>query len=516
MTAGFTGATGPLHADVAIAGGGIAGLACGEILASAGLRVVVCEAQAHLGGRAASFQDATTGDMVDIGPHVLSSEHRNFNALLDRVGTAGHIAWQPDPLITLLDGDARLHMRAPAWPAPLHGLPNLPNAARCLSWADMASNWRIAWRALRMGEDELHGLDRLSALVYLNRLGVTPRAIEWFWSAAVLALLNVPLARCSAEAMMRVFRLMLGRSGYHFGFSKVALSQLYVPGCRRAIESAGGAVLTSAAVRTHRVYGGRFQSMVLEDGREVTASAGVFALAPDALARMAQSGHAGVGLPLHEAQRFEPVRYLSTYLWFDRPVADERFWACVGASTGLNTDFYDLSNIRYAGGMAGSVPSLIASNAIHATQAWEWSDATVIDRTLHQLARFAPSAREARLVHARVHRISMAVPAPQPDTQRLRPHVRSGVTGLYIAGDWSATGLPCSMESAARSAALAAEAVGAQLGRAVAPTLALPETTGLAAWLRRGDKAVHQPPGSGKKGPVPPATAHPPAGGAGP
>ena len=127
------------------------------------------------GGRAASWKDATTGATVDIGPHVVTSEHRHFLALLARLGTAQHICWQPQPLITLLDHGPRLPMRTLNCPAPLHGVPGIPNALRCVSWRDLLSNSRVVWHAATLDEGSLLRLDAESALGYLRRQGVRPQ-----------------------------------------------------------------------------------------------------------------------------------------------------------------------------------------------------------------------------------------------------------------------------------------------------------------------------------------------------
>ena len=476
----------PGFADVLIAGAGIAGLSCAAALSQAGLRVLVIEAQPHLGGRAASWVDPVTGDMVDIGPHVVTSEHRNFLALLERLGTGAGLLWQAQPLITLLDAGRTLRMRRSRLPPPLHGLPNLPNALRCLSVADLLSNLRVAWHAARLDEASTLALDDMDALGFLRGHGVSERSIRWFWASAMLALLNVPLAHCSAASMMRVFRLLLGRSGYCFAFPTKGLVELYAPGCRRIVEAAGGAVVTSCAVRAVVLDGeGRFAGLATGDGHQFRAPEGVLALPPAALAALAVEGHGGDGLRrlTARAARFAPCRYLSTMLWFDRKLTRERFWARVQAAGDLNTDFYDLSNIRE--GVGADAPSLIAANAIHAGEAWDWSDDRIVARTCEELADFAGPLGDAHLRHARVHRIPLAVPCPAPGTERLRPGTDTGTAGLWLAGDWTATSLPCSMESAARSGALAAEAVAAGRGRALRVALPPPETQGLVAWLRR-------------------------------
>ena len=140
--------------------------------------------------------------------------------------------------IELLDDQGRLQVPTSRWTPPLHGLPMLPSALRRLGWRDLLSHGRLTWQGVRANERTVRALDDLDALGWLRSRGVSERAIDWFWRSALLALLNVPLEQCSAAAAMRVFRLMLGRSGYHFGFPTTGLSGLYVPQCAAAIRAA--------------------------------------------------------------------------------------------------------------------------------------------------------------------------------------------------------------------------------------------------------------------------------------
>jgi 15-cis-phytoene desaturase len=472
--------------DALIIGAGVAGLFCATVLADAGLRVAVLEARRSAGGRARSWMDAPMGMEVDIGPHVLSTEHVNFLRMLRRLGTADAVSWQPAPLIALLDTGEMLEMANSRWTPPLHGLPNMPVALRRMGWSDGLSLSRVAWQAARTTEQGLRGLDTLDAATWLREQGVSPRAIDWFWRSAMLALLNVPLEHCSAAAAMRVFRLMLGRSGYHFGFPTTGLSRLYVPACEAAIRARGGSVLTDAAVRNLELQDGVVRGIRLRNGQSLQAPWCVLAVAPwNAAPLLARTREPRLAA-LHAAARtFVGAPYTSTVLALDRRLGERRFWARVWNTEDLNTDFYDLANLRpeLAGG--GSV---IASNAIGPNARLEWSDAQVIARTLQELEEFTPLARDARVLRACVHRIRAAVPQPRPGSESLRPATRTRVSGLLVAGDWTDTALPCSMESAARSAALAAEAI---LGHELA--LPAPETYGLVGLLRRREPCT--PPG---------------------
>lgn len=472
-----------LTPDLLVVGAGIAGLACALAAADAGLRVMVLEAAPEAGGRAASCTDEVTGTRVDIGPHVVSTEHRNYLALLRRLGTDGQLDWQRRPLITLLDGKGPLRMPSWRWPPPLHGLPMLPGALSRLSPLDALSHARLAWAAARTDEQALRELDAEDALAWLRAHGVRPRAIEWFWRSAVLALLNVRLEQCSAAAAMRVFRLMLGRSGWHFGFPRAGLADLVVPGCTGAILRSGGQLLHGARVRRLLAGPDGPQGVETVDGHRLAARRVVLALPPQALAEVLGASALPALQPLAtRAGYFRAVPYLSTYLWFDRPIGTERFWARAWSPQGLNTDFYDLARIRPA--LHGK-PSLVACNAIGPQVRDDWDDARIVEHTVQEIAEFAPAARQARVLHARVHRIAQAIPQPRPGSEQLRPPVATALPRLWLAGDWCDTAVPCSMESAARAGALAAEAVLADAGRPRRLAIDPPETQGLVALLRR-------------------------------
>jgi uncharacterized protein with NAD-binding domain and iron-sulfur cluster len=442
--------------QVVIVGGGLAGLACAVALGDAGLRVTLVERERMLGGRARSWTDPASGDAIDIGPHVLHSEYRNMLAFLERLGTRSLICWQPGKLIMLSDGGRAFALTHRRLSPPLSLLPDLITGSR-LGLRDLWSNNRVTWRAMRFHEADVPQLDRLAALEYLRGLGVSQRMIEWFWSFAVLAVLNVPLARCSAAALMRVHSQLIGRRGLHFGFSAVALSELFAPQAARAIERV---ILGTEVVAIED------RTAVLNDGARLAADYIVTAVPPRELKKLGR-----------EAPPVEPSPYISCYLWFDRKLTNERFWAQLGALTRLNTDFYDLSNIRHGW---RARPSLIASNIIYCHRAQAMSDAELVAATQREIAEFLPQAARARLVHAAVNRIAMAIPCPLPGSEGARP-----APSVSLAGDWTATGLPCSMESAVRSGLMAAEEVLRAEGRPARLALEPRPLDGLAGLVNR-------------------------------
>jgi squalene-associated FAD-dependent desaturase len=466
--------------DVLILGGGLAGLACAVSLRESGLKVIVVEREAFLGGRAASVQDAHTGDTVDIGPHIFISEYRNLLSLLRTFRTHHRIAWQTDRLITLLNRGRTSVMRTHRLPPPLHLFPSLLKT-RDVSLCDKVSNLAAIWTAMKSTEADVPQLDRRNAYDLLVELGVSERFMDWFWRSASMSLMNVPLEECSAGALMRFYTQLLGHHDLRIGFPSTGLSELFLPMAEEAIQQAGGTVLKGDAA--HSVIGtdDRCESIVLCSGSRISARYFVAALPAAALAALVPTHWVG-RREFASLDVFQPSPYISVYLWLDRKLTDRQFWAQVWSPTTFNYDFYDLSNIRSAW---SDRPSTIASNIIYSRRCEQLSDEEIVRITLGELAALNNNVSQAKLIHSRVHRIPMAIPCPYVETERARPATSTSIKNFFLAGDWTRTHLPASMESAVRSGFLAAEAIWGEIGRPRVLAQMPKPMSGLTGWMQR-------------------------------
>jgi 15-cis-phytoene desaturase len=428
-----------MHAfDTLVIGGGLSGIAAGVALADAGKRVALFEADAVLGGRASSEVDPVTGDAIAIGPHVLFSEYRNMLALLRLLGTESRVVWDRQRFSTEVRGRRELVTRMAPLPAPFHFVPSLM-ADPTLRTRDWLSNAGVTLFVLSLDDHALLSLDDLRAIDVLRRLRVSEAYIDRFWRYLALAIVNLPLEKCSAAALLRAYRRLVGKRGYRVGFPDGGLGDLFAPAAERFLRERGSLVRTSARVVA---LGGAYR-VTLASGETFEAPSCVVALPPNALRAL---------LPHETAGRFEAVPYVSVHLWFDRKLTALPFWSRVYDAGDVNLDFYDFSNIGSRGGA-----SLIASNIIGAERIGNRSDEEIVRITLAELAEFLPNAAEARVFHRVVRRIPMAIHAAVPGSERLRPRAIEWRPRLVLAGDWMQTGMPPSMESACTSGFRAAE-----------------------------------------------------------
>ena len=467
----------PNQNDVIVVGGGLAGLASAVALADAGLRVTVLEARIALGGRARSWRHAPSGDVVDSAAQVVHTGQRNLLRLLERLGTGSRIAWLPG-LATLATAPRATVLRHRRWPAPLSLLPDFARLPG-LSWPARLSSLRAAWRSLRFSEQDVSALDALSAHDWLQQCGVLPEALDLLWRPLAAAALHAPLEQCSAAALARMQATLLGDRSLQLGVPWVALSELYVAPAVAAIQSAGGRVLTNVPVRRF-VPSDSQHRVTIKGGTELTARHVVFAVPPGDLDQLVPG--------LVDPAYFPPSAAARIQLWFDRPLTRERLWFTPWAANRLNCCFQDLSQVRSA--LRGR-DAVIAGTIIDSERLEIYSDAELVSMTVSEIAEYAPRAQRAQVVHSEVLRLPLGVSRPVPGSERHRPPAATRLPRVFLAGDWTRTRLPGSLDSAACSGALAAERVLEAAGRP--RKLALPARVAGAPQRRNTDLRGPQP-----------------------
>lgn len=452
-----------MNTEVLIVGGGLAGITAALALRDSGLKITLVEKEPVLGGRARSWEDEETGDAIHNGPHIVMSKYPNMFKLLELLGTRDRIVWQKSGhFITMVDGRTETHMSSnPRIPAPFHFVRGLFEDKN-LSFRDVLSNIPASLYVTQLSQEDVLKLDNINASAFLRAFGVSEHVIHRYWAFVCMAIMNVPIELCSAGALVRFYAGLLGVPNLEIGFPSCGLSDLYVPQAEALMEKSDVRILKKTEVKRFLGDIGHVTGVELADGRRLRATHTISALTPMALRRAAPREWIRSYKVFFELVHFHACPYFSTYLWFDRKLTDKQFWARAYNPNDLNCDFYDLSNV-YTGYEGRG--SLITANCIYCDRALGMSHEEIIEESVRELAEYLPAAKRAKLVHAVVNPIPMAIHCPYPGMEQRRPPTMSPVKNLYLAGDWIGTGIPSCMENACLSGWRAAEAVTEAIGR---------------------------------------------------
>lgn len=441
--------------DAIVIGGGFAGLSAAVDLAARGARVAVLEARPRLGGRATSWTDRVTREPVDNGQHVLFGCYRETFRFLRTIGAERDVRLQPGLHVRYVDRDnAPIALRAPRLPPPLH-LVAAVLGCDALAVRDRLAVLRMLGPLRRARRGRGVALPGETVRSWLTRHGQGPRLRELLWEPLALAALNQRPEQAAAAPFARVLAEMSGGrpEDAAVGLPARPLEPLYGAPARAFIEARGGAVRIGAAA-TNVTVGGRLASVATRGG-QLTARTVIAAVPWFALARLFADRPPALEPLLTRAAQMESAPIVTVNLWFDRPVLAAPFVGLVGRTMQWAFDR------RRLGADAGTHVALVSSGAGALVTL---PNGALIDLALDELRGACPAARSARLVHAsalREHRATFSLAPGQPR----RPDTETAVRGLFLAGDWVATGLPGTIESAVRSGRRAAEAAGAALAQ---------------------------------------------------
>ena len=472
-------------------GGGLAGLSSAVALAEAGFRVRLLEKRPHLGGRAASYV-LPDGEHVDNCQHVTLGCCTNLDDFYRRVGAANQIRYFDRLLFAAPDG-RRGVIASVALPPPLHMAPSFA-LFPLLGWADkraialaLLAIARSGGRPADLSDDGAR--ENITMLAWLQKHRQTDRAIRRFWEVILVSALDEELDRIDARYGIDVFwkAFLSTRGGYRVGIPRVPLGELY-EGCRKALAGRGGEVQLRAGVRGFLVMDGRVDGVQREDGSVETADYYLAAVPQDILPEL---------LPAEVVER-EPVflnlRNLraspitGVHIWFDRSVMSEPFLTLLDSTT----QWVFNKTLLYGGGATdgGQYLQLVISASYSLASR---SRQEIIALCLDELRQVLPATREATLVKGTVIKEMSATFSPAPGSDWWRPGQKSPLSGLFLAGDWTLTGWPSTMEGAVRSGYLAAEAILSDAGtprKLLQPDL---RAEGLArVWGRRDEATVRK------------------------
>ena len=446
---------------VAIAGGGLAGLAAACALSDAGFRVTLFEKRPFLGGRASSYEHPGTGEVVDNCQHVLFRLCTNLVEFYQRIGVADHIRWY-DQMTFIEPGGRASVMQSSFLPAPLHTAPSFFGFS-FLSAADKLAIAR-ALTPLTLSPQRDTGE---SFQQWLDQHGQTKNAVARFWRPILVSALSEELDRISIPAAAQVIReSMKSPAARQMGVPTIPLTDLY--------NAAGDYVRARGGVLHFRCPVERFAEdssgvRVQVRGKDWPDAGAdekfdylIAALPFDALDRILPQGPESAGLR-EDISHFENSPITGIHLWFDRQISDLDHAVLLDRTIQWMFHKSRLQPIRTQGtNSQGSYIELVVSSS---KTLIEKSRSEIVELAVAEVREFFPAARQANLVKSTVIKEVNATYSPRPGIDVHRPAALTAWPRVFLAGDWTATGWPATMEGAVRSGYSAAEAVTRAFGQ---------------------------------------------------
>lgn len=435
---------------VVIIGGGFAGLTAGVRLSERGYEVLVLERRNHLGGRAYSFIDSKTGDVVDNGQHLFMGCYHHTIAFLETIGRLDRLKFQERTRVDFLDSTHGFtSFDCPPLPAPLNVLAGLFK----MKGLGVGDKFRALNLRRAIGGNGKLSPDSLTVDQWLSERGQSENIKTRFWNPMVIATLNQSPDLASARMLKVVLKEAFGGDSKSaaIGISRVGLSDLYTDGATDFIKSRGGDVQTDAQVQRLIVDNGRVTAVQLRDGNRIEAAdyfisavppAALFAMLPDELRAKEFASLEKLGS--------SPI--VSINLWFDRPVIDREFVGLLGTRSQW---IFNKDLILPKGKRSNQIAVIISA----ARDFVDWTRSDLVEMALSDLHELLPESRSAVLLHSAIVKEREATLSHTVESDSLRLGPRTSIPNLILAGDWTDTGLPATIESAVLSGDVAARIV---------------------------------------------------------
>ena len=428
---------------VAVVGGGLAGLAASCALADSGFRVTVFERRPFLGGRASSYEHPGTGEVVDNCQHVLFGVCTNLIEFYRRIGVEDKIRWF-DEMTFIEPGGRATDLKPTFLPPPFHTLPSFLGfpflGARDKFAIARAMAFLVPFPAKDTGE---------SFVSWLQRHGQTHNVIERFWKPVLISALSEELDRISVSAAGQVVReTMKSNTARRMGIPTIPLTQLY-SAAQDYITARGGEVQLRSNIEG--VHPAPDSPALQLTGSITKFDFVILALPFFSLASVLPQN--GASQPLRQQiLEFESASITGIHLWFDRQISDLEHAVLLDRT--VQWMFHKSKLLGRSG--EGSYIELVVSSSKDLIPK---SKQEIVDMALRELREFFPEARAANLVKSTVIKEVNATYSPRPGMDRQRPSQVTAWPRVFLAGDWTATGWPATMEGAVRSGYLAAEAI---------------------------------------------------------
>lgn len=486
---------------VIVIGGGLAGLAAASVLAPRGFEVTLLESRPRLGGRASSIIDGETGQTIDNCQHVTMGCCTAFRHFCETTGCVNLFETQKTLHFVEPPAADRLPRIVPFRGIPLPAPAHLSLALARMPWFSLSEKRAIArgLRALSRDRSCEAQDSRESFAEWLTRHGQGQVVQSRFWHTVLVSALSETLDRISVRHARKVFvdGFLSNRHGWEVSIPTAPLGEIYDERIARSLRDTGVNVRTSAGAKEIRLEGQVAKSAELRDGTTLTGDEFVLAVPHwlcssmlpgevlstiPAQAPSPPSGGEGRGEGTSAASVIRPASLAkaldqietapiaSAHFWFDRPLTSLPHATLLDRTSQWFFNRGQDAEGRHYCQVVISAAGELASR----------SEAAILDEVEAELKAIWPQASQAKRLHGRVITEHRAVFAPLPGVDDLRPAQQSSIENLQLAGDWTQTGWPSTMEGAVRSGYLAARNILARHGQ----SFELPENLP-SSWLYR-------------------------------
>jgi len=443
-----------------VIGGGLAGLACAVALAEREHPVTLLESRPRLGGRASSFEDRQSSTLIDNCQHVSMGCCHEFNRFCKTVGIAD--SFQQAEQLYFIGPDqtgSRFQINRFAasrfLPTPLHLFP----AFAGLSYLNLHQKRELARGLKQLARTAVDTQHEPTMAEWLKEQGQSQTVIDRFWNVVLVSALSESLERISLAHARKVFvdGFLRARDSWQVLIPTAPLEQLYGSKIQNFLTERGAKVRLKSGVKQIVLTEGRVTGVELRDGSHIRAKQVVLAVPHQRVLDLLPADFPGRA-DLARIEQLESAPITSVHLWFDREITTLPHAVFVDC---LSQWMFNRTRLMQEQPDNGYYYQIVisASRQLTGTARQGRSQDEVIADVVDELQQVWPEARQAQLLHSRMVTEHQAVFSVKPGVEQLRPAQQTQVAGLYLAGDWTSTGWPATMEGAVRSGLLAAEAL---------------------------------------------------------
>jgi hydroxysqualene dehydroxylase len=454
--------------DAIIIGGGISGLTAAVELSARGCTVLLLEQHRYCGGRTYSFLDPVTGSVVDNGQHLMMGCYHATRRFLRMINTDHLAMLQPALKIDFLHpSQKRARLQCPQVPAPFNFLAGLLGFT-AIPFKDRIQMLLVAKELHTTSPEKERMLDHLTVEEWLIKLRQSDMSRKYLWDVLTIGALNNHSKNVSALMLFRVLRAaFLGDSeNANLLIPRRGLSELFVNPAVQFIKSHGGEVRTGIGVGALRQEGSHVRSVRTMDGNELHAKSFISAIPWYSFQEILPARHTALKIsgdqihgiserPLKD--RFQSSPIISIHLWLDREITSLDFAALIETRIQWLFNKSKLFDENKEGPAVRQYLSLVISGA---QEFIGLNKKQLLEIAMEDLRRVLPQARSAKVIHSLVMKEKRATFLPSPGLEASRPDARTKFENLFLAGDWTATGYPATIEGAVMSGKTAAELAG--------------------------------------------------------